>query len=64
MHHENGDPQSALIPSTLPMSNHPENLNQGCHYYVGRSGKKDKLVSLTIAEISYFKFDYIHIGGQ
>ena len=31
---------------------------------VGRCGKKDKLVSLTTAEISYITVDYIHLGGQ
>ena len=31
---------------------------------VGRCGKKDKLVSLTTAEISYITIDYTHLGGQ
>ena len=32
--------------------------------YVGRSVRKEKLVSLTITEISYIKVDLIHMGGQ
>ena len=32
--------------------------------YVGRSGRKEKPVSLTITEISYIKVDLIYMGGQ
>ena len=62
MRQESGDPQSAFVLSTLVLTS--RQLELGMSVYVGRHGKKDKLASLTIAEISYIKVNCIHIGGQ